>query len=167
MLKRITQVEPWVVQGQMELYRESMAQLARHFESPLAMERAYEDFLKEFVTHSDRMVLVEEIDGAWVSGLRCVESAPGVWYLEALETAPQARGQGRAKQLLLHTQQLLTQQGAQELFSLIDPENTASIATHVACGFAATQREPINGWGEEHPGDILYAWQPEGAKPCT
>lgn len=167
MLKRITQVQGQTVRDQMELYRESMAQLAGRFESPQAMEQAYGEFLKEFVTHSNQMVLVEEVDGVWVSGLRCVESAPGVWYLEALETAPQARGKGWAQQLLTHTQQLPTQQGGRELFSLIVPENAPSIATHVACGFAATQREPINGWGEEHPGDILYAWQPEGAKPCT
>lgn len=167
MLKRITQVEPWVVQGQMELYRESMAQLARRFESPQAMEQAYGEFLKEFVTHDHQMVLVEEVDGAWVSGLRCVESAPGVWYLEALETAPQARGKGWAKQLLAHTQALLCQQGAQELFSLIDPANTSSIAAHVACGFTATQRKPVNGWGEEQLGDVLYTWRREGAKSCT
>lgn len=167
MLKHITQVEPWVVQGQMELYRESMAQLARRFESPQAMEQAYGEFLKEFVTHPNQMVLVEEVDGVWVSGLRCVECAPGVWFLEALETAPQARGKGWAKQLITHTQQQLTQLGAHELFSLIDPENTPSIATHVACGFMATQREPVSGWGEEQPGDVLYAWQREGAQPCT
>lgn len=167
MLKRITQVQGHTVRDQMDLYRESMAQLAGRFESPQAMEQAYGEFLKEFVTHPNQMVLVEEVDGVWVSGLRCVESAPGVWYLEALETAPQARGKGWAKQLLTHTQQQLTQQGARELFSLIDPNNTPSIATHVACGFVATQRQPINGWGEEHPGDVLYTWQPEGAKPCT
>lgn len=166
MLKRITQVEPEVVQGQMELYRESMAQLARRFDSPQAMEQAYGEFLKEFVTHPNQMVLVEEVDGVWVSGLRCVESAPGVWYLEALETAPQARGQGWAKQLILHTQRLLTQQGAEELFSLIAPENTPSIATHLACGFEATQRKPVNGWGEEDPDNIVYVWHLEGEKPC-
>ncbi len=167
MLKRITQVEPSVVRDLVELYRESMAQLARRFESPQAMEQAYGEFLKEFVTHDRQMVLVEEVDGVWVSGLRCVESAPGVWYLEAVETAPQARGQGWAKQLLTHTQQRLTGQGARELFSLIDPENTPSIATHVDCGFAPTQRKPINGWGEEDPGNIVYVWHPEGDLPCT
>lgn len=167
MLKRITQVEPQVVQGQMDLYRESMDQLAGRFESPQAMGQAYGEFLKEFVTHDRQMVLVEEVDGGWVSGLRCVESAPGVWYLEALETAPQARGKGWAKQLLAHTQALLCQQGARELFSLIDPENTPSIAAHVACGFAATQRQPVNGWGEEDPGSMVYVWQREGDRPCT
>ena len=166
MLKRITQVEPQVVQGQMDLYRESMDQLAGRFESPQAMEQAYGEFLKEFVTHDRQMVLVEEVDGGWVSGLRCVESAPGVWYLEALETAPQARGKGWAKQLICHTQELLTGQGAGELFSLVSPRNAPSIATHVSCGFVATARQPINGWGEEEPGMILYAWQSEGT-PCT
>lgn len=166
MLKRITQVQGQTVRDQMELYRESMAQLAGRFESPQAMEQAYGEFLKEFVTHSNQMVLVEEVDGVWVSGLRCVESAPGVWFLEALETAPQARGKGWAKQLMKHTQQLLTGQGAGELFSLVSPRNTPSIATHVACGFVATDRQPINGWGEEEPGMIVYAWQSEGT-PCT
>ena len=154
MLKRVTQVEPETVRRLVDLYRESMDQLARHFESPQAMEQAYEEFLKEFVTHHRQMVLVEE------------ECAPGVWFLEALETAPQARGKGWAKQLICHTQELLTGQGAGELFSLVSPRNTPSIATHVACGFVATDRQPINGWGEEEPGMILYAWQPEDA-PCT
>ena len=167
MLKHVTQVEPEAVRRLVELYRESMDRLVRRFESPQAMERAYEEFLKEFVTHERQMVLVEEVDGVWVSGLRCMESEPGVWYLEALETAPHARGQGWAKQLLGHTQQLLTQQGAHELFSLIDPKNAPSIATHTACGFVATDREPVNGWGEDHLGDVLYAWQQGGAQPCT
>lgn len=166
MLKRVTQVEPWTVSSLVDLYRESMDQLARNFESPQAMEQAYEEFLKEFVTHDRQMVLVEEVDDVWVSGLRCVECAPGVWYLEALETAPPARGKGWARQLMEHTQQLLIQEGAKELFSLIDPENTPSIATHVGCGFMATDRQPVNGWGEEEPGMILYAWKSEGT-PCT
>lgn len=166
MLKRVTQVEPETVRRLVDLYRESMDQLARHFESPQAMEQAYEEFLKEFVTHHRQMVLVEEVDGVWVSALRCVESAPGVWFLEALETAPQARGKGWAKQLICHTQELLTGQGAGELFSLVSPRNAPSIATHVACGFVTTDRQPINGWGEEEPGMIVYAWQSEDA-PCT
>lgn len=166
MLKCVTQVEPWTVSSLVDLYRESMDQLARNFESPQAMEQAYEEFLKEFVTHDRQMVLVEEVDDVWVSGLRCVECAPGVWYLEALETAPPARGKGWARQLMEHTQQLLIQEGAKELFSLIDPENTPSIATHVGCGFMATDRQPVNGWGEEEPGMILYAWKSEGT-PCT
>lgn len=166
MLKRVTQVEPWTASGLVALYRESMDQLARNFESPQAMEQAYEEFLKDFVAHDRQMVLVEEAEGAWVSGLRCVECAPGVWYLEALETAPQARGKGWARQLMEHTQQLLTGEGAKELFSLIDPENTPSIATHVGCGFVATDRQPVNGWGETEPGMVLYAWQAEET-PCT
>ncbi|OUN99055.1 hypothetical protein B5F98_03220 [Pseudoflavonifractor sp. An44] len=166
MLKRVTQVEPETVRRLVDLYRESMDQLARHFESPQAMEQAYEEFLKEFVTHHRQMVLVEEVDGVWVSALRCVESAPGVWFLEALETAPQARGKGWAKQLIKHTQELLTGQGAGELFSLVSPRNAPSIATHVARGFVATDRQPINGWGEEEPGMIVYAWQSEDT-PCT
>ena len=51
MLKRVTQVEPEAVRRLVDLYRESMDQLARHFESPQAMEQAYEEFLKEFVSH--------------------------------------------------------------------------------------------------------------------
>ena len=166
MLKRVTQVELGTVRRLVDLYRESMDQLARHFESPQAMEQAYEEFLTEFVTHHRQMVLVEEVDGEWVSALRCVECAPGVWFLEALETAPQARGKGWAKQLMKHTQQLLTGQGAGELFSLVSPRNAPSIATHVSCGFVATDRQPLHGWGEEEPGMILYAWQSEGT-PCT
>ena len=166
MLKCVTQVEPETARRLVALYRESMDQLARNFESPQAMEQAYEEFLKEFVTHHRQMVLVEEVDGVWVSALRCVECAPGVWFLEALETAPQARGKGWAKQLIKHTPQLLTGQGAGELFSLVSPRTAPSIATPVACGVVAPNRQPINGWGEEEPGMILYAWQSEGT-PCT
>ena len=49
MLKRVTQVEPETVRRLVDLYRESMDQLARNFESPQAMEQAYAEFLTEFV----------------------------------------------------------------------------------------------------------------------
>ena len=47
MLKRVTRVEPEAVRRLVELYRESMDQLARNFESPQAMEQACGEYLQE------------------------------------------------------------------------------------------------------------------------
>ena len=99
-----------------------------------------------------------------------MEVQPGQWFIEAVETAPQNRGKGWGKALMLHAVQELERRGARELFSLIHPDNGPSIAVHEAVGFVATGRAPVNGWGEREDRCILYALRPdvrqEETAPC-
>lgn len=170
LLEVITTVDEDTVNRLLEVYRESMDDLAENFESRAAMEREYGAFLKEFVQTPGQMLLAEQGQGRWVSALRAVEVQTGRWYLEAVETNPRDRGKGWGKALLIHTVQELERRGAWELFSLIHPDNGPSIAAHEAAGFSATGREPVNGWGEWEDKCVLYALRParqEGTSPCT
>ena len=45
------------------------------------MKEAYASFLKDFIEHKNQLVLVENVGGEWMSGLRAVESRPGHWFI--------------------------------------------------------------------------------------
>jgi len=66
--------------------------------------------------------------------------AQGGWYLEALETAPEYRGRGCARRLLLETVRCLKALSAHTIVSVVRRENAASRAVHEACGFEDTGR---------------------------
>ena len=170
LLQIITAVDEDAVKRLLDVYRESMDQLVGGFESPAAMEREYGAFLREFVRCPGQLLLVEQAQERWVSALRTVEVQPGQWFIEAVETAPQNRGKGWGKALMLHAVQELERRGVRELFSLIHPDNGPSIAVHEAVGFVATGRAPVNGWGEREDRCILYALRPdvrqEETAPC-
>lgn len=171
LLQIITAADEDVVKRLLEVYRESMDDLAGNFESPAEMERAYGAFLREFVRRPGQLLLAEQGQGRWGSALRAVEVQTGQWFLEAVETNPRDRGKGWGKALLIHTVQELERRGAWELFSLIHPDNGPSIAAHEAAGFSATERDPVNGWGEREDKCVLYALCPvarrERTSPCT
>ena len=88
MLQIITAADEDVVKRLLEVYRESMDDLAGNFESPAEMERAYGAFLREFVRRPGQLLLVEQGQGHWGSALRAVEVQTGQWFLEAVETGP-------------------------------------------------------------------------------
>ena len=58
------------------------------------MEASYAAFLKEFIENPKQMVFVETVEKQWVCGLRAVESEPGKWFFEAVETMPGQRNRG-------------------------------------------------------------------------
>ena len=55
--------------------------------------------------------------------------------LEALETAPGWRRMGYAVRLIQAVQQMLEQQGSVRIYSHVSKKNTASLKTHLRCGF--------------------------------
>jgi len=55
--------------------------------------------------------------------------------LEALETAPDERNKGYAKQLLSDGLAYLRKRGSMTVYSHIHKKNKASVSVHTACGF--------------------------------
>ena len=55
--------------------------------------------------------------------------------MEALETAPDKRRMGYGVRLIQAVQQMLAQQGSVRLYSHVSKKNTASMKTHLRCGF--------------------------------
>ena len=97
--------------------------------------RAREDFyayLKDhFFPEPGAVCAVWEENGRYVSALRLEPYEDGL-LLEALETAPGARGRGYAKQLVMA---VLSTLGSQTVYSHVSKKNAASLAVHKACGF--------------------------------
>lgn len=153
MLHRVTQIDEAALRGLLAVYAESMQELACNFPGEAEMQRAYAEFLRDFVQKPGQRIYAELSDGDWVSALRAIETRPGHWFLEAVETRPGARRRGFGAALLRHTAAALD---AQELTCTISKHNHASQALHAACGFVPTDAPPRNCWGETEEGTILY-----------
>ena len=160
MLIEIKEINAAVVDRLFAVYAESMADLSGNFGSADEMRAGYEGFLREFIREPGQSVLVETDRDQWVSALRAVEYRPGVWFIEAVETAPDRRGSGFGRRLLTHAAERLLSLGAKRIECIIHPDNTASQRLHAACGFVPTDDKPVNCWGETETGCVLWRYIP-------
>ncbi len=115
-----------------EMYPEepsSEAALARY-------EDGYASFMKnEFFSQPGRLWMVEAEGGLWVSALRLLPGS-GFWMLEALATHPEHRRRGYAARVVADTIRYLEEaHGEITLLSCVSRRNTASLRTHLCCGF--------------------------------
>ena len=162
MLIEIKEIDAAAVDRLFAVYAESMADLSENFDSADEMRAGYGSFLREFIREPGQSVLVETDGDQWVSALRAIESRPGVWFVEAVETAPDRRGQGFGRRLLNHTMERLLSLGAKRIECIIHPDNTASQRLHAACRFVPTDDKPVNCWGETETGCVLWRYIPGG-----
>ena len=162
MLVEIKKIDAVVVDRLFAVYAESMEDLAADFGSADDMRADYEGFLREFIRKPGQLILVEADGDDWVSALRAIEYRPSVWFMEAVETAPDRRGQGFGRRLLNHSVERLLSLGAQRIECIIHPDNTASQCLHASCGFVPTDDKPVNCWGETETGCILWRYSHGG-----
>lgn len=158
MLNVIQKIDEAAIDRLFAVYAESMEDLQQNYADAAQMKAEYAAFLADFITDPKHLVLIEETDAGWVSGLRAIETSPGRWFLEAVETMPEKRHQGHGKELLLHTIEYLKCRGMREITCTIAEGNTASQALHKKCGFVPTDRPPLNPWGELEEGTILFCF---------
>lgn len=156
MLERIENVNEQVIKKMFLLYAESMADMEREFKDRDEMEASYAAFLKEFIENPKQMVFAETVEKQWVCGLRAVESEPGKWFFEAVETRPGQRNRGYGKKLIRHVTEFLKGTGAKKIDCIIGKSNLSSIKMHSDCGFKETKEPPVNCWGELEEGRILF-----------
>lgn len=167
MLVVVGTVDDDVVSRLFDVYAESMADLSTSFSSKRDMHASYREFLEGFVSDPGHLVLVEEDGGVWKSGLRAVSFGDGRWFVEAVETDPDARRQGYGRLLLIHASEHLRSLGAQEITCCIYESNVASRRLHAGCGFSATSESPVNPWGELEEGCLLYRLTISGGEVLT
>lgn len=159
MLNVIQKIDEAAIDRLFSVYAESMEDLQKNFAGAAQMRVEYSAFLTDFIAGPKHLVLVEEAGSEWISGLRAIETKAGCWFLEAVETMPEKRNQGYGKALLLHTIDYLTGLGMTELSCTIAKENAASQALHKKCGFVPTDLPPVNPWGENEEGTILFLFR--------
>ena len=156
MLHVVTHIDDCTVDRLMAVYAESMDDLRENFANEAEMYEAYKVFLKEFAESPRQLILVEVSDDTWVSAMRAIGTTNGSWFLEAVETRPDKRGQGYGTALLRHTIEHLRSLGMRESTCTIAQSNHISRALHEKCGFSPTDEPPLNCWGELEEGTILY-----------
>lgn len=101
-------------------------------------EAGYTAFMREeFFAGSGRFWMVETADDLLASALRLLPlEEPNTWMIEALETHPDHRRKGYAARLLTDTVRFLEEtHGEIVLLSGVGKRNTASLRTHLRCGF--------------------------------
>lgn len=103
-----------------------------------ALHRVEHDFLKyirnQFLDGRNRYMVLEH-NGLWVSALRLYWIKDRFYYIEALETHPDYRKMGYASRLLSCVLNMLKKQGSFTVCDCVGKKNTASISTHLKCGF--------------------------------
>jgi ribosomal protein S18 acetylase RimI-like enzyme len=100
------------------------------------VEAGFLNFLKnEFFARVNSTYWILEEKEIWVSALRISQIRSDLYYLEALETRPEYRGEGYASQLLTSVITELKENGSFCLCDCVSKKNTASIKTHLKCGF--------------------------------
>ena len=134
------------------MMKKEMKDLEGEYKNRDEMEASYAAFLKEFIENPKQMVFVEIVEKQWVCGLRAVESEPGKWFFEAVETRPGQRNRGYGKKLIRHVTEFLKGTGAKKIDCIIGKSNLSSIKMHSDCGFKETKEPPVNCWGELEEG---------------
>ena len=91
--------------------------------------------------------MVETADELWVSTFRLLPlEAPNIWMIGSLETHPDHRRKGYAARLLMDTVRFLEETyGEIVLLAGVGKHNTASLQTHLHCGFIREKET----WTEE------------------
>lgn len=64
-----------------------------------------------------------------------------MFYVEALETQPENRKKGYASVLILGVIEELKKKGSFQIRDCVSRKNTASLRTHVKCGFKIVSEE--------------------------
>ena len=118
----------------MDIYVEGNLEKAEEYGDGglLRAEREFYDYLREdFFRQKDAFYALWKVQGRYVSAMRLEPHGDG-WLLEALETAPDHRRKGYAKELM-HA--VLDEMGHVIVYSHVSRRNEASLRTHYACGF--------------------------------
>ena len=170
MLLRITKIDDIDERKLMDIYSESNYENTDYFypeeEDKTAAVRKVEagflEFLeKEFFRSEDASYWVLEENGIWISALRTTKIQDGLYYLEALETRPDQRGKGYASLLLSAVTEALKEAGSFRLCDCVSKKNTASLKTHIKCGFQIVSEEGydyLNGGADSRDFGLEYRY---------
>ena len=98
-------------------------------------EQDFYTYLRErFFTKAGAVYMVWSENGRYVSALRLEPYRDGL-LLEALETLPEEWRKGYAASLICAVQEWLKESEVISVYSHVSKQNTASLRTHVKCGF--------------------------------
>lgn len=124
----------------MEIYIEGNKEKAADGITLLQAEQDFYSYLHDdFFTTDGAVYYIWESGGKYVSALRLEKYRDG-WIMEALETAPDRRKKGYAKQLISAVQ-ALGEYG--KIYSHVHKQNAPSLKTHLRCGFSVISESAV------------------------
>ena len=126
----------------MDIYHESNTENIAYFypdavdrdEALRKVEDNFLGYINEFLDGRNRYMVLE-YKGIWISALRLYWVKERFYYIQALETHPDHRKKGHASRLLSGVLDELKKQGPFTVCDCVNKRNTASLATHLKCGF--------------------------------
>lgn len=130
------------------------------------VEEGFLDFLKnDFFAKDNNTYFVLEEGGEWFAALRISELPDRLFYLEALETRPDARRRGYAAKLINAVIAELSKGGPFRLRDCVDKMNIPSVKTHEKSGFSITGDgyDFLSGETKDWEYSMEYRWS--GGKP--
>ena len=154
----------------MEIYRQSNTENISYFFPDCTDEEAgrkkveegFGEYLRDdFFRAPGNRYYVYEKDGVWLSAIRLfpVPESPGRYYAEALETRPDRRREGNAAALFRLLFEELSKKGDFEISDSVHKKNTASLRTHLSCGFRVFQDPSVcilNGYENPNAYGMVY-----------
>lgn len=153
----------------MRIYRESNLGNIPYFfpdcknmaEGLQKVEERFISFLKaDFWGKPDNTYYIWENNGEWVSALR-LTGTPDFYWVEALETAPDARRKGHAVQLYRAVfDRLKSLEGRVHVRCAVGYKNEPSLKAHERAGFQIESRYAVNPlYNEPEEGCYLLAYK--------
>lgn len=147
MLRRIYSMKELPFGALMEVYAESNEENGREFwpelssgEQLLRSEQEFYQYLQQvFFKTEGASYCLWEVGGRPFSALRLEPYRDGL-LLEALETAPRQRRKGYAAALI---RAVLESLGQMKVYSHVGKRNTASLNTHLSCGFCRISEQAV------------------------
>lgn len=126
------------------------------------VETRFLDYLKnDFFRQAGASYWILEEDGVWISALRLSRIQTDLYYLEALETRPDRRGEGSASLLLSGVVDALKNAGPFRLCDCVSKKNLASLRTHEKCGFQIVSEKGydyLQGVARDHVFGLEYCY---------
>lgn len=128
----------------MEVYKESNQENAEELNTGiLQVEQDFYQYLNEvFFAARGAFYALCEHEGAYLAALRMEPYRDGL-LLEALETHPDYRKMGYAKELITAVLDLLRQEGITAVYAHVHKRNIASLRTHMSCGFCRISEQAV------------------------
>ena len=100
----------------------------------LEAEQDFYAYLERFFRQEDSFYVLWRQDGVLVSALRTEPYQDG-WLLAALETKPDCRNRGYAKDLIRELLSYMEETSRLPVYSHISKRNISSQKVHISCGF--------------------------------
>ena len=88
MLIIVKNIDENIIDSLLDIYSESMEAMESSFDNHNEMIDKYISFIKDFINKPQQLIMIEEVENRWVSGLRAIEIQKGKWFFEAAETKP-------------------------------------------------------------------------------